>query len=227
MLVSYLQKPDNTHEFPGGIEYLGLDSGEMDMELVNLEIDHAEEFELNLIKMADSVIGVSDREKKIILGLLPDTETYTIGHVMSIDESRVTKKKFSERSGILFLASFSDIMYYNGDSVWYFLTEVYPLVLEESKKPIPFTIAGRKIPKELYDLVEGDELLSKHVVFKESVDDIMELYNSHRMFIAPHLYGAGIQFKVRKRSMFLFVCIHYFLIEVDCTLLFFFLYQVF
>jgi len=130
------------------------------------------------------------------LDLLPETETYTIGHIMSIEESRVTKNTWHERRGILFLASFSDIMYYNGDSVWYFLTEVYPLVIKESKTPIPFTIAGRKIPQELYDLVEKDELLSKHVIFKESVDDIMELYNNSRIFIAPHLYGAGIQFKV-------------------------------
>ena len=59
---------------------------------------------------------------------------------MSMDESIAAKTP---------LESFHDNMYYNGDAVWYFLTEVYSriLLLEEPKSPIPFTISGENIPK--------------------------------------------------------------------------------
>ncbi len=193
LLFSLIQKED-VYKFPGGMEYFRLMESDMDADLVNLEIGDAKQFELNLIQMADSVLTVSERERDTIHESLPDVQTYTVGHIMSVDESRVTKKKFNQRNGILFLASFSDNMYYNGDAIWYFLHEVYPLVLQELE--IPLTIAGRKIPKELHDLVEDDEVLSKNIIFRESVPDILELYDSARVFIAPHLYGAGIQYKV-------------------------------
>ena len=195
ILYSLIEKED-VYKFPGGMEYLRLMESAMSPEFVKLQIEDAKQLELNLIQMADSVLTVSGREREIIHESRPQIETYTVGHIMSIDESRVTKKKFHERNGILFLASFSDIMYYNGDAVWYFLHEVYPLLLEESEFPIPLTIAGRNIPSELLVLVEGDEVFSKNVIFRESVPDIMELYNNARIFIAPHLYGAGIQYKV-------------------------------
>ena len=68
---------------------------------------------------------------------------------MSMDESIAAKTPLDKRSGIHFVESFHDNMYYNGDAVWYFLTEVYSriLLLEESKSPIPFTISAENIPK--------------------------------------------------------------------------------
>ena len=100
-------------------------------------------------QMADTVITVSEKDRSSILELSPDTQVYTVGHGISIDESRTTKTAFDQRSGILFIGSFHDSMYYNGDAVWFFLTEVYLLILKESKLPIPFTIAGENVPKDI------------------------------------------------------------------------------
>ncbi len=200
-LISYLQDDKNTHEFPGGVEYLHFDDGKIH-ELVDLELKNEKEAEMKLIQMADTVFTTSEKDRDTILELLPDTQVYTVGHAMSTEESRMAKTSFNERSGILFIGSFYDSMYYNGDAVWYFLTEVYPLVLEESESPIPFTIAGENIPKDLRNLVEKDKMLSENVIFSESPADIDELFDSARIFLAPHLYGPGIHYKVRTSLYF-------------------------
>ncbi len=196
LLFSYLKDDKNSHELPGGVEYLGLDDGKMDMDLVSLEIRNKKEVEMKLIQMADTVITVSEKDRGTILESLPGTQVYTVENVMSTKESSVAKKAFDQRIGILFIGSFYDNMYFNGDAVWYFLTEVYPAVLEESRSPIPFTIAGYIIPKDLRDLVENDKILSENVIFQESPSDIDELLNSARIFVAPHLYGTPVHYKV-------------------------------
>ena len=95
-------------------------------------------------------------------------------------------------------------MYYNGDAIWYFLKEIYPQILKES--PIPLTIAGREIPDELRKFAKDNDL-DNHLTFAESVKDVSTLYDSHRVFIAPHLYGAGIQFKVSFYLISLYIII--------------------
>ena len=193
MLLSLIN--DKGIRFPGGMKELGI-TPDSDDEIVNLTINHAKQTELKMLKMADAVISVSKMETDIVLKTTSNHQSYTIGHIMTPNKSRITSKTFHERSGLLFLASFWDEMYYNGDAAWYFIKEIYPLVLKESKTDIPLTIAGKKIPSELRKIVSEDENLSKLVDFRESVPDVKALYSNARLFIAPHLYGAGIQYKV-------------------------------
>ena len=153
--------------------------------------------ELSLIQMADTVITVSEGEKKLIKLLSPaDVNVKIIGHVMDVEQ--MTKTSFSKRNGILFLASFSKIMYYNGDAIWYFLQHIYPIVVELSAPNAvpPLTIAGRGIPHDLRQFAMMNKVIVKHVTFLESPPTIEHLFEKNRVFIAPHLYGAGIQYKV-------------------------------
>ncbi len=155
------------------------------------------EAELAMVQVADTVITVSKREKNMLSTLLTAENVKTIGHFM--EPGMKKQKDFSERSGILFLASFGNLMYYNGDAIWYFLKEIYPLVIEKSKNssPIPLTIAGRGIPDELRAVVKENEAISPYIKFLESPPTVDHLFEESRIFIAPHLYGAGIQYKVR------------------------------
>jgi len=157
--------------------------------------------ELALIEMVDIVVTVSEGEKKLIKQLSPSTKNIKIiGHVM--DSEKMTVRKFSDRNGILFLASFDKKMYYNGDAIWYFLKHIYPMVVKESSsfRPVPLTIAGRGIPHELRQFVKKNKDTAKHVTFLESPPTIDHLFEENRVFIAPHLYGAGIQYKASLRS---------------------------
>lgn len=151
--------------------------------------------EVSLLDNADFVVTVSERESKAVSELSPHLKgsIYTIGHVMNL---RSGKKGFENRKGILFVASFGNSMYYNGDAICYFLTKIYPLVVESAEIPFPLAIAGRNIPKQLRETVEKDKVIFPHVTFFESPKSLDELIDKSRIFIAPHLYGAGIQYKV-------------------------------
>jgi len=69
-------------------------------------------------------------------------------------------------------------------------------LLRNHRLPSHLTIAGRGIPDELREFVKKNEDIAKHVTFLESPPTIEHLFEQNRVFIAPHLYGAGIQYKV-------------------------------
>ncbi len=206
LLLSLMEQENisnyNHKLFPGGEKHLVTD-----MESAKLEIKHAEQVEHKLIQMADTVLAASERETNTILDILPDTQIFTVGHAMSIDHETIATTQFNQRSGILFLASFDDVMYYNGDAVWHFINDIYPLVLAESSR-LPYTttltVAGRGIPNDLKEFVAKDSLLQRNIKFHNIVDaaDILDLYRNARIFIAPHLYGAGIQYEVSQCCLF-------------------------
>jgi len=73
-----------------------------------------------------------------------------------------------------------------------------------SPYPVQLTIAGTDIPKSLKHFVETDDLLMRNVIFREVADAVavQGLYKKARIFIAPHQYGAGIQYEVSKAFSF-------------------------
>ena len=165
----------------------------MDIEDMKLIAENDKKDEHNLFFMADIIVPVSEEESDIISMMHPNVQVEIIGH---ISDNKQSPKSFHEREGILYLASFNGSMYYNGDAIWYFLKEIYPLVLNEAPSPIHLTIAGRGIPDELRMFTKMNGL-DQFVKFVDSPKDVVTLYEKARIFIAPHLYGAGIQFKVR------------------------------
>jgi len=163
--------------------------------------------ELTMLHMPDIILAVSEGEKHFVRDYLNSHDkpslrekpVYSIGHI--VEHSMVDVESlpgFEERSGLLFIAAFHNSMYYNGDAIWYFLKEVYPLIVQENND-IVLTIAGRGIPEELKTFVAKHENLEdRHVSFIESPESLDDLYSSAKIFIVPHLYGAGIQYKVRE-----------------------------
>ena len=177
-----------------GIHFPSLGS-KFDIKIREITNRQLKKNEQSLLQFSDIVVPVSQKEADVIHKLLPDIAVQTIGHVMDLPDLKQATP-FDDREGMLFLASFGDDMYYNGDAIWYFLKETYPLIIADSQRtPIPLTIAGREIPQELRDFTKNNDL-DRYVTFIESPEDIKPLYDKTRVFIAPHLYGSGIQFKV-------------------------------
>jgi hypothetical protein len=167
------------------------------------------DWELGLLSLADSIITASGQETRLLKEMDCSKEgataeckftrsIHTVGHIM--DASSPTQTYFDDRRGILFVGAFHGKMYDNGDAIWYFVTEIFPLIVRESNGAIPLTIAGREIPSVLRESVEQNPVISEHVTFLDSPSDLMELYNQHRLVLAPYLYDAGIQYKVRRES---------------------------
>lgn len=163
------------------------------LELFDSILDQSRSEELALIDRGDVVIAVSDNEKSVIEELAKDAKNIqSIGHIM---ENNPLPNSFDDRGGILFLGAFHSSMFYNGDAIWYFLTEIYPLVIEETRG-ISLTIVGRGIPEKLRSVVDENKDISRFVTFVDSPPSIRHYYAQSRILIAPHLYGAGIQYKV-------------------------------
>uniref|UniRef100_A0A7S1ZWM9 Glycosyltransferase 2-like domain-containing protein n=1 Tax=Ditylum brightwellii TaxID=49249 RepID=A0A7S1ZWM9_9STRA len=198
------EKQDDLVNGPTGIPFPGY--GEIFMPNIRSELRHVvlkarRNTEIALLSFADTVLAVSGGEKKHISKLSPKTKDIeVIGHIMGLEHVRASGGSVSGRNGILCVASFANSMYYNGDAIWYFLKYVYPLVIAGSKLSsirIPhLTIAGRGIPDELLKVVNANDIIAPHVTFLESPPTLDALYASNRLFISPHLYGAGIQYKV-------------------------------
>ena len=197
------------------------------IDLWKVVINAQRDRELLLTNMADVIVSVSEKEIDILKShfrgdddggvdtnstALSETKMmdrtvppiYAIGHMMDVrDNVEENTTSFRDRNGILFLASFQGGMYYNGDAIWYFLRKIYKHIVAVDPT-ITLTIAGRKIPRGLYNYVKNHQSISHLVTFKESPQEVDGLYNNARVVIAPHLYGAGIQFKVS--GIALFVC---------------------
>jgi len=161
----------------------------------NLTLYNQRKAEVALFSMTDVALTVADSESMQVRELTQPNPvtTFSIGHIMKPKPSHTD---FSDREGILYVGAFHNEMYYNGDAAWYFLEKIYPLVLEDTRAPIHLTIAGHRIPQELRDYANNHSAISSHVTFLESPADLNHLYDKARVFIAPHLYGAGIQFKL-------------------------------
>ena len=86
----------------------------------------------------------------------------------------ITKTGFSERNGILFLASFDKKIHYNWDAIWYFIEETYPHIVEKPDDKIPLTIAGRNIPDELLSINTTHPI--NLIESPESIYDLYEKY---------------------------------------------------
>ena len=79
----------------------------------------------------------------------------------------------------------------NLDGLLWFLKQVWPLLLTVFPS-LGFSIVGAyddKIKKQLKDLAPSIELLG-------FVDDLEPLYRTHRVYVAPLLFGSGIKVKV-------------------------------
>ena len=101
-----------------------------------------------------------------------------------------TGRSFEARSGLLFAGSLVDDAGPNVDSVVWFVRQVLPLLREKLGPDLRLTVAGRHASPRLAALV------GPSVVALGLVDDLRPHYDSHRIFVAPTRFGAGIPLKV-------------------------------
>lgn len=194
-------------------------------EIIQQSISIVKDFELELLGMADVIVSVSDRATKMVHELndcnpkeskeLQQGERnctfasamHTIGFLM--DSINPTTQSFEDRKGILYVADFHERIYHHGDALWHFVHFIYPGIIVKSAGTIPLTISGRNIPTLLRNSVKRNLNLSQHVTFLESPPNLKSLYQGHRLFLLPHLYGTRSLYEVcvqskEHHSMFMF-----------------------
>ena len=82
----------------------------------------------------------------------------------------------------------------NGDSVIWFLEEIFPRIQSELGRNIPFTLAGVNKSERVR------QLASSSVNIAGRLPDLTRLYDAARVFVAPTRYAAGIPHKVHEAA---------------------------
>ena len=148
------------------------------------------ETEIALAREADSVLAVSgmDREAFLSHGI---REVYVLGHTL---EATPSASRFEERNGFLFVGAIHDETSPNGDSIIWFLMNVWPTIKAALGPTASLTIAGVNKSDRLKKLTDPDIHILGHL------EDITELYERARVFIAPTRFAAGIPHKVHEAA---------------------------
>lgn len=145
--------------------------------------------ELELARVADTIVTVSSREANIYQQH-NFSNTVIIGHTIV---PQPTPRSHGERVGLLFVGALRDDGSPNVDSLLWFIINVLPL------------IRGR-IPGTLLHVV-GDNTADSlaaiecdNVRFHGRIESIEKFYDTCRVFIAPTRFAAGIPHKVHEAA---------------------------
>jgi len=141
--------------------------------------------ELEVMRKVDVTLSYTDAEAAVIL-----SHNLGTGRVMRspwVVETKGSRAGFAARRDIGFLGNFSHPP--NLDAVIFFIDEVMPL-LRSALPGVRFMIYGAEITDALRRNAACD------VVMAGYVEDVTEVYDRCRVFVAPLRSGAGIKGKV-------------------------------
>lgn len=142
--------------------------------------------ELSLARSADRVVTVNESEAdRFREAGYPDVRV--LGHAMQI---KATPRPFSERSGLLFIGSLDSDDSPNVDSLLWFADDILPLIRQRLGQDVVVTVAGRNGAKSL------KRLTGKGLIFLGEVDELTDIYDRGRVFIAPTRFAGGIPHKI-------------------------------
>ena len=104
-----------------------------------------------------------------------------------------TPRPFAHRTGFLFVGSVHEPMSPNADSLQWFIGQAWPLI-EASVEGARFDVAGENHAREIGALANGS------VRMLGPVADLTPVYDSHRIFVAPTRFAAGLPHKVHEAA---------------------------
>jgi glycosyltransferase involved in cell wall biosynthesis len=148
------------------------------------------EEEVQLAQGCHSIISVSEREQlEFVRGGHKDV--HVLGHTLAVTP---TPNSFASRKDILFIGAIHEIDSPNADSVIWFSKKILPLCRKKMGENVRFLVVGKIAPGIRAQL----ETASVNVLGR--VDDLTELYNTARVFVAPTRFSAGIPHKVHEAA---------------------------
>ncbi len=144
------------------------------------------ERELSLMRKVDAILSYNEAEHAVIASHnLRQDNIFKCPWVLTSHQSNIP---FEKRFGIAFLGGYKH--YPNVEAVNFFVKEVMPLI-RAKRKDIDFYIYGSDMPDAFLKFSPKDGIIAKGYI--ENLSDVFE---SHRILVAPLLSGAGIKGKV-------------------------------
>lgn len=165
-------------------------------ELSPIEKEQAIAQELKLAKISSKIVAVSAAEQTQFRQY-GYQQVEVLGHSLTLQP---TPKNFQQRQNMLFVGSIYDLKSPNADSLLWFTQEIFPLIQAELDQEICLLIAGNNQVTELTSRIE--QLHNPQIKLLGKVDNLFDLYNNSRLFIAPTRYSAGIPHKVHEASSY-------------------------
>lgn len=141
--------------------------------------------ETELVKKADRVIAISEKEEKYMSQYIDSSKLITISNIHYPKVEKHTIKLFNERKDIIFIGSTHAP---NIDSIYYLCNEIMPLVWQ-SNPTIELKIIGN-----VKDVIQDIKL--PKVEFLGYVENIESLFLNAKLMVAPLRYGAGVKGKI-------------------------------
>lgn len=159
-------------------------------EKVSREAERYRDIELCNARCSDLTIAISDDEKEALLNEVPGLAVAVLPNIHTLFPH---VEAFRARSDVFFIGSFLHPP--NVDAVFYFVREVFPLILQRMPD-VRFHIAGSDMPYAVR------ALKSKSVNPLGYVRDVTPWFQRSRVFVAPLRHGAGMKGKVGQSLAF-------------------------
>jgi GT2 family glycosyltransferase len=143
-----------------------------------------------LASCADCVVAVSETDQALFRkhGV---SNAEVLGHKL---EAAPTSRPFEQRNGFLFIGSIHEDTNPNGDSMIWFLSEIWPRIQDRLGGRAVLTVIGINKSERVKSMAgPGVRLLGR-------VDDVTEHYEQTRVFIAPTRFAAGLPHKVHEAA---------------------------
>ncbi|HHP7230441.1 MAG TPA: tetratricopeptide repeat protein [Xenococcaceae cyanobacterium] len=152
--------------------------------------------ELALASHSNLIVSVSstEKEKFIEYGY---SNIEVLGHSLA---TFPTPKQFTERKDILFVGAIYDLQSPNADSIIWFCEAILPIIQKELDTNINLTVVGNNSVPEIKEKIA--KLNNSSIKMPGKVEDLLEFYNSSRLFIAPTRFAAGIPHKVHEAAAY-------------------------
>ncbi|MBT8147478.1 MAG: glycosyltransferase, partial [Gammaproteobacteria bacterium] len=147
------------------------------------------ETEITAARTADTIITVSDSEAAVYA-------EHGYGNTAVLGHSLVCRpgaNSFADRSGLLFVGALRDEDSPNVDSLHWFVNEVWP-TLRAAESEMLLHVVGDNEASSL------QELNAERIHYHGRLDNLDDIFNSVRVFIAPTRFAAGIPHKVHEAA---------------------------
>ena len=118
-----------------------------------------------------------------------------LGHTL---KATPTPANFHERRHILFIGAIYSFNSPNTDSVIWFVNHIFPKIQKKLGSAITLNVVGTHTIDITSQLARSGIQDSVRLLGK--VEDLAEIYNQHRLFIAPTRFAAGISHKVHEAA---------------------------
>jgi GT2 family glycosyltransferase len=159
-----------------------------------VDIDAAIMREFANADLCQSIIAVSAMEAR----KLHDLGFRNIAVIGHCRVPQPTPRAFADRAGILFLGAMHHNESPNRDALEWFVGDVLPLIEEALGWETRLTVAGYLDPAVSLQMYRAHP----RITLRGAVEETEQLFDAHRIFVAPTRYAAGLPYKVHEAASY-------------------------